>query len=75
MTLHNGVSFGCCSIREAPIYQVFLFFQSLSSGWKLEITATKFLKPPCAVRSVVLPRPNASLISRAVSAALWPRLN
>ena len=29
MILHNGVSFGYCSICEAPIYQVFLFFQSL----------------------------------------------
>ncbi len=29
MRLHNGVSFGCRSIHEAPIYQVFLSFQSL----------------------------------------------
>ena len=34
----NGVSFGCRSIREAPIYQVFLSFQSPLSGWKSSYT-------------------------------------
>ena len=30
MTLHNGVSFDCHSIREAPIYQVFFCLSNLS---------------------------------------------
>ena len=118
MTLHNSVSFGCRSIREAPIYQVFLSFQSLSSGWKSSCTLhliqkqiltvvrglalTKalnwllstsdgrplcssssrlsslprnFFNHHCAVHSVVVPGPNALLISRAVSAAFRPSLN
>ena len=34
-----------------------------------------FLNHYCAVRSVVVPGPNASLISRAASAAFRPSLN
>ena len=113
MTLHNGVSFGCRSIREAPIYQVVLSFQSLSSGWKssctLRLIQKQVFKQLCvdwlrlrllidrcqhpmtdhyahhlqdsrrrhhfAVRSIVVPGPNASLILRAVSAAFRPSLN
>ena len=40
MILHNGASFGCRSIREAPIYQDFCFsnLSQAVSGWKSSYT-------------------------------------
>ena len=117
MTLHNSISFGCHSIREAPIYQVFLSFQSLkwleivvyltsnseASSWtvvrgfastkalnwslstsdgqplwsssRLSLPPKNFLNHHCSVRSVVVPGPNALLISQAVSAAFRHNFN